>query len=289
MDPKTDALSQQLDRLYRLVLEANSDPDFYQAVYFYCDFVVNNPLTSKLLAEDQEYYATHHSAIWTKRSVADEDADKKEEATMNLERMSLYCKFSLILVRIYWPIDDLRKTIGHDGEQDPVALLMLRGIKKIKTKRWSKERLKMYNGWVEGKRPDYTNSLRRFHTQLVSSVGVSKDTAEEKVSLSREMHSFNARTGDFSINKTYVTFNPKSNEGKVFTLLYQSPDRQVTYLELIHAFRPHAEAPSKAYKDELSKVINSIKEKLGEERTIIQNVKGLGYRLVFPSPEENRE
>jgi hypothetical protein len=283
------SLTDQLDRLYRLAFEAETDSDFYQAVYFYCDFVVNNPVASKLLAEDQEFYATHHSALWPRRKLTDEEADESEEATINLERLSLYCNFSLILVRIYWPIDDFRKTIGSDAQQDPVALLMLKGIKNIKTKRWSKENLKMHNNWFDGKRSQYERSLRRFHTQLVSSVGNVKDTDGEKVPVPRATFYFNSRTGDFSIHKTHGTFNPKGYECKVFTTLYESPDYQASYIDLIHSFRPQAETASKAYKDELSKVINTIKEKLGEERGIIHNVKSVGYRLIFPSREETRE
>jgi hypothetical protein len=285
----TSALSDQFDRLYKLVLDTESDSDFYRAVFFYCDYVVNNPVASRLLAEDQAYYAKHHSELWIKRDMNDDEADEAAEATSNLERLSLYANFSLILVRIYWPIDDFRKTIGSDANQDPVALLLLKGIKNITNKRWSKNNLKMHNRWFEGKRSQYLASLRRFHTQLVSAIGNISDTSGKKVELPREPIYFNSRTGDFSIRQAHGTFNPRGQECHVFSVLYESPDRQASYLDLIRSFRPNVEEVSKARKDELSKILQAIKEKLGEERGVIQNVKNVGYRLVVSGREETRE
>ena len=221
--------------------------------------------------------------------MTDEEADEKEEATFNLERLSLYCNFSLILVRIYWPIDDLRKTIGSDAEQDPVALLMLKGIKNIKTKRWSKETLRVHNNWFDGKRSQYETSLRRFHTQLVSAVGNAKDTEGEKTPLPRKAFYFNPRTGDFRISGVSGNFNPKGQEFNVFRTLYESPEYIAPYLELIRSFRPHVEQASKAQKDDLFKIVDSIRKSLDTQKDVLQNVKNHGYRLVFPNQESSRE
>lgn len=282
-------LATKLEHRYRSVLESGSDPEFYQNVHQYCDLVMKNPTLSAILEKDQLDYSTRHSALWRERSLTDEEADEKADMTMRIERFSMYCDSASLIMRIYYPIEDYKYSTGPESEQDPVALVMMHEIKNISTKRWSKKTLLMYNRWFEGKRPRYETDLRKFHSKLLSALDTVDEPVEQKQARPILPIMFSTRTGDFRINGVSGNFNPKGQEFKVFQTLYENPEHIASYLELVRAIRPHIDQASKAHKDDLFKIVDSIRKELGTQKDILQNVKNDGYRLVFPSQEVERE
>ncbi|MEO6536698.1 MAG: hypothetical protein ABIT47_03305 [Candidatus Paceibacterota bacterium] len=281
-------LATQLDRLYGLIKEAQTDPEFYMAVHQYCDLVMKNPTLRAILDESEQAYRLGHIEIWREPARTDEESDQKSEMVMRLERFNLFSEFTLPMMRIYYPLDDYMHDPAPEDKQDPLAIVMIRGLKvALKYKKWDKGTLQSFNRWFEGKRSMYETSIRKFHTMMLAALW--EKNSEVATVRPRPAITFNSRTGDFYVNGTYGTFNPKGQEAKVFGVLYDSPDHLATYLELIRSYRTHIEEPTKPQKDDLSKIINSIKEKLGDQRDILQNVKGVGYRLEIPIPENNRE
>lgn len=281
---------EHLDRLYTLTLQTDTEREFYMAVYEYCSFVMKNPILNDILEADGKRYRLAHSDIWRERSRTDGESDMKADMTTRIERFSLYCDFSLLMMRIYYPLEDYSHDAGPENKQDPAAVVMIRGLKEaLKYKKWDKDTLGSFNRWYEGKRSLYEATLRKFHIKMLAALWDKNESSEQVLPRPRPNLSFSDSTGDFYVNGVYGNFNPRSQEAKVFGILCRNPDHMGSYPELVRAFRPEAKEVSKAHKDDLSKLINSIKQALGTQRDVIQNVKGVGYRLVFPALEENRE
>ncbi|MEO6536498.1 MAG: hypothetical protein ABIT47_02310 [Candidatus Paceibacterota bacterium] len=281
-------LATQLDRLYTAVKEAQCDTEFYVAVHQYCDLVMKNPTLRAILDESQEAYRLGHVEIWREPARTDKESDQKSEMVMRLERFNMFSEFTLPMMRIYYPLDDYMHDLAPEDKQDPLAIVMIRGLKiALKYKKWDKKTLQSFNRWFEGKRSVYQASIRKFHTMMLAALW--DRNTEVAPARPRSAINFNPRTGDFYVNGQYGTFNPKGQEAKVFSTLYNSSDHLASYLDLIRSFRPYTEDASKTQKDVLSKILNTIKEKLGNQRDVVQNVKGVGYRLEIPTLENNRE
>ena len=169
------------------------------------------------------------------------------------------------------------------------------GIKNIKTTRWCQKTLKLYNKWFDGKRPLYEKELRQFHLLLVDAIEKTAKTTpapEQSKSTERKLPiDFNYRTGDFAYKNVAGTLTPKSQEYIVLKTLLGSNDYLATYIELIQAVRPMT-TDTKSQRADLAKTILRLKGKMGmPERTadIFLNVKGTGYRLVFPDSNRKAE
>ncbi|MEO7529928.1 MAG: hypothetical protein ABIS69_00910 [Sediminibacterium sp.] len=281
-------LATQLDRLYSLIKEAQSDTEFYVAVHQYCDLVMKNPILRAILDDSEQAYRFGHVEIWREPARTDKESDEKSEMVMRLERFNLFSEFTLPMMRIYYPLDDYMHDLATEDKQDPLAIVMIRGLKvALKYKKWDKGTLQSFNRWFEGKRSMYQTSIRKFHTMMLAALW--EKNTEVAPARPRPPITFNPRTGDFYVNGTYGTFNPKGQEASVFGVLYDSPDHLATYIELIRSYRSTVEEASKAQKDDLSKIINALKDKLGNQRDVLQNVKNVGYRLEIPNTENNRE
>ncbi len=280
---------------YDTVFQSDTDSRFYQNLHHYYDLVEKTPELQALLRASQEEYAEKHWEIHKEKSKTEEEADVKDELTYRLERFNLYAASATIYVRVYLPIEDYKHSSEPEDKQDPVALLMMLGIKNIKTTRWCQKTLKLYNKWFDGKRPLYEKELRQFHLLLVDAIEKTAKTTpapEQSKSTERKLPiDFNYRTGDFAYKNVAGTLTPKSQEYIVLKTLLGSNDYLATYIELIQAVRPMT-TDTKSQRADLAKTILRLKGKMGmPERTadIFLNVKGTGYRLVFPDSNRKAE
>lgn len=286
-----DTLVENLNIFLKTALESNSDSNFYQSIYYYFDYIEKTPTLRNILTESQKEYANKHTKLWEGRPFSEKKASEAEAQTLKLERFNLYAISAGLYVRIYLPISDYRNTIEPDTEQDPVAILMLRGIKyAISLNKWKKETLYLYNRWFDNKRKNYEEELRNFHVEFISKIKDTKDNIlfNEEIKKEENPLFLNINTGDFRFYKTSGNFSPNGQEFKVLKTLYESTNYQSKYLTLIQSYNPNIESDSKVYRDGLSLVIRNIKRNLKilpknkkSNFDIFKNIKKFGYRLIF--------
>lgn len=162
-------LAAQLDRLYTLTKESQSEPEFYVAVYQYCDLIMKNPVLREILDESEREYTLRHREIWSNYSRTDEEATKRHDMTVRLERFNLFCDFTLPMMRIYYPLDDYMRDPAPEYKQDPAAVVMMRGLKAaLKYKKWDKDTLRSFDRWYNGNRSMYETNLLKFHTKMLA-------------------------------------------------------------------------------------------------------------------------
>jgi len=276
-------LTVSLQTRYDAVFQSSSDSLFYQNLHHYFDLIEKTPSLKRLIDESQKEYSERHSGVWRERPKTDEEGDVKAELTDRVERFNLYAQGCTMYMRVYMPIEDYKHSTEPEDKQDPVALLMLRGIDRIFTKKWSRERLELYNRWFDGKRPFYEKELRQFHLLLIAAMenmeSVEPEVVQER-SVPKIPIQFNDRTGDFEYLGKRDTLTPKSQEYKVFTVLLDSEDNHATYLDLIRAMHPSAKGDTKSERADLYKVIRRLEKKIGAN--VFKNMRRVGYRLVFP-------
>jgi hypothetical protein len=281
-------LVESLKTRYEAVFQADTDSRFYQNLHHYFDYVVKTPSLNDLLEASEKDYRAKHIAIWERdHKLTDEEADEREERTYRLERFNLFAVGSWIYARIYLPIEDYKNSIDEsEFDQDPIAVLMIRGIKNINPEyakknpfKWGKDRLRMLNRRFEGKRADYEKQLKSFHLLLLDAVEKTSAPKVEPTPTPTIPLMLNSRTGDFVLYKIRGNFSPISQEFKVLATLLNSPDHQATYLELVKAAYPHLTEATKTSKQLLYKIVDGIKKKLGAP--VIENVQRVGYRLIF--------
>jgi len=281
-------------------LRSPSDSLFYQNTHAYIDLIVKNSTLYSILIKAEAEYSKKHSEIWHPRTEDEKILDERERLTYKLERFNLYtANFALPFVRIYSPIEDYKTSDDPTHRQDPVALLMLYGIKSTYAEYWAKNRptvsykdalkeLKVYNRWFDGKRKEYEEDLKQFHVDFLSTILTTKeDTLNiEKIITKRPPINLDPRTGSFSFSNVTGELNPKGQEFKVLSTLLTSKDYFAEYEILIASYRPYKPESSKVLKPELALIIKNIKEKLGILQTeypnpdIFLNIKNVGYRLV---------
>lgn len=199
---------------YEAVLQSSHDSLFYQNVHAYLDWIVKNPSLYAIIKKSEEEYHRKHSEIWRVRKTSDVEIDEQSEFTYKLERFNLYAAHYCILeCRIYLPIEDYKTTNDPDCEQDPVALIMLKGIKKLPIKKWyhkfffkwRPERVSIYNKWYEGKRDYYQNELRQFHVDFVTEL--EKELIREK----EELKNKKTEPAEIKSKKLNIRFDPENS------------------------------------------------------------------------------
>ena len=293
-------LIESLKTRYEAVLQSSSDSQFYMNIHAYIDLIRKNPSLSKIMDDSENEYRKQHIAIWPDKSKTDKEADEREQRSIRLEKFNLYtAHFCWLEARIYDPIEDYKKTDAPDDEQDPVALLIVKGIKNIKTKKWSEKTLRLYNKWFDGKRGEYENDLRQFHADFLTKIQLLKaEKVETKPEPEKEKLPLilSSSTGDFSFYNFKGNLVPTGQEFKVLNTLLNSSDFQASYLSLLQSFNPYTENATKTSKQELYLVINGIKGQLkilpqgkNSNLDIFKNVRGFGYRLVFQDKEKKLE
>lgn len=174
-------LAESLNTRLNLAVQSTSDRDFYQCLYHYFDFIEKTPELKKIFEDSEKDYSEKHGKRWEKRPMTDDEAEEAESQTIKLERFNLYAVGCTIYVRIYLPIDDYKNTDAPDNKQDPVALLLVRGMDyTVKLKKWSEKTLKIYNKWFDGKRNLYESELKRFHVMLLDELAKPKPRTTSK-------------------------------------------------------------------------------------------------------------
>lgn len=297
-----------LNLRYQAVLESPTDSLFYRNIHAYIDLIIKTPKLSAIVDESEEETREKHAKIWSTHTEDESELDDREERTYKLERFSLFAShYVTLLVKIYYPLEEYITTNELDRDQDPVALLMLKGLKNILAKKWNKtpngmikwdiKRLKNYNKQIEGKRAYYENKLRQFHIDFLTEIWSRGDKEIiPRPPKNRIQLYLNPRTGEFAFYGTNGNFSPATPEFKVLSALYNDKDYQATYLALIQSYRSNITEDSKSQRDDLYSVIGNIKGKLNilpetetSNKNIFQNIKNFGYRLVAQAEEENPE
>lgn len=291
------------------VLQSPTDSLFYQNTHAYIDLIVKNPTLYSFLIKAEAEYSKKHWEIWNPRTDNEDELDDRARQTYKLERFNLYtANFVGPFVRIYSPIEDYKTSNDPTHRQDPVALLMLYGIKSTYAEHWAKNRptmpyrdalkqLKVYNRWFDSKRKEYEEDLKQFHVDLLSTVLTAKEDVlnTEKIITKRPSINLDPRTGSFSFFNVTGELNPKGQEFKVLSTLLTSEDYFAEYPALIQSYRTYKAESSKTLKPELTQIIKNLKEKLGILQTeypnpdIFLNVKNVGYRLISPDKIERPE
>jgi hypothetical protein len=209
--PTMEKLIEALKTRYEVVLQSSSDSQFYMNIHAYIDLIRKTPSLSKIMDDSENEYRRQHIAIWPDKSKTDEEADEQEERTIRLERFNLFtAHFSWLEARIYDPIEDYKNTDAPDDEQDPVALLLVKGIKNIKTKKWSDKTLKMYNRWFDGKRERYENDLRQFHADFLTAISQAPKI-EEKNEISFDIENSILKVNGINVKITLKNDPPNSH------------------------------------------------------------------------------
>lgn len=293
-----DELIDILKARYETAINSKYDSLFYHNVYSYVDWIVKNPKLNSVLERMGNEYRSKHIKIWDGKTNTKEDSEERSRQTTKLERFDAYCFYTSLEVRIYWMLDEYYKTSEPDYAQNPCALLMMKGIKNIPRKEWSKlknelpnrwslSNLKMYNKWYEGQRKNYEIELKQFHTEFIAELTKTKDKNLPETKEQLIGFNFNPKTGDFSYYQTKGTIALGTNEFKIFSLLYGCIGNFVDHLTLSREMNTNITEVRKSHKDSLSQVIRNIKRKFGilpktktSNPDIFNSTPKAGYRLI---------
>lgn len=252
-------LVDSLKTRYDAVFASTSDREFYQNVHHYFDLIHKTPSLNKIFEDSENDYRTRHIAVNDDKSLTYEE---HAELVARVERFSLWANAAYLLARVYDPLEDYKNSLEPEDRQDPMALLMMKGIKGIHTKKWSRENLKTYNRWYDGQRPRYETDLRQTHLMLLSEI--EKKGSEAIVPEKKEAaHYFNPATGEFHYDTAQTVFNPSTQAYKVMTKLLSTPNMSATHLELWRSLYPGATEVTKTQKGKLSLIVRNIKKSLG--------------------------
>ena len=231
-------LTDGLNTRFNIALQSTSEKEFYQSLYHYFDYIHKTPELKSIYAESEDKYRNEHIKIWEKRPMIDEEADEAERQTMKLERFNLFALGCSIDVLIHTPIDDYRNTPESDGKQDPIAVMLMKGLKyTIGLKKWRTENLKVYARWFDGKRNQYEVELRRFHLMFLEELAKPRNTKIE-VSFDRENSVLNI--GDKKIKLKLK--NDKPNAHYVLEYIFDNEEglgTQSFYTDIIKAKFPN--------------------------------------------------
>lgn len=179
-------IADNLNTRFNIVVQSTSELEFYQNLYHYFDFIHKTPQLLAIFEASEEEYTKNHSNLW-KKFTTDEEIDEAAAQTTKLERFNLFAVGSAIYVRIYWPIDDYRKTNESDKNQDVVAVILMRGSEyAISLKKWSKDTIKTYTRWFDGKRDYYEKHFRLFHTMFLDELSKPKSDIKLKIEFNGE-------------------------------------------------------------------------------------------------------
>lgn len=170
-------LKDSLNTRFNIAIQSSSELEFYQSIYSYFDYIHKTPELLAIFEESENDYTQKHRNFWRKHPMTDEEADEAAAQTTKLEGFNLFAIGATMYVRIYLPIDDYKKTEEPDSQQDPVAVILMRGVKyaeslnkfdnKSPIKKWSKKSLEGYARWFNGRRGYYERELRKFHLMFL--------------------------------------------------------------------------------------------------------------------------
>lgn len=199
---------------YNTALESVSDRDFYMGLYHYFDFIQKTPQLKDIFdSSEREYQTKFHDEIWKeKRKYSEEELDVRSSQVSKLERFNLYSVGCTIFVRIYSPIDDYKNTPELDPDQDPVALILTRGVDYVVALgKWSKDIIRVYNKWFDGKRNYYETEFRRFHIMLLDELAKPKVEIKIKPEIKFNKENSILSIGDKEVNLKLKNDKPNSH------------------------------------------------------------------------------
>lgn len=310
-------LTDNLKKNYTAVVQSDTDKSFYKNVHRYIDFIVNTPVLAEIMNKSEDEYKQKHTEIWSVHKHTEEELDEQDEKTRKLEKFSLYASdYCWIFERIYRPLEIYENTEELTGKYAICSNLMLGQTMASKN---NPQNIKSFSKWYVGKRAEYENRLKLFHQDFLPIVEKIKETPEpedsepeiepvnipvvQKIEIKRDVvdskgkviFSFSNRTGDFRYYDTAGTLPLGGQEYKVFSVIYNLPDYQAPYLDLINSYSfGDGTYISKGCRDNLSLIIRNIKNQFKilphskkSNPNIFLNIKKYGYRLVF-SPDNKR-
>ncbi|EKD86570.1 MAG: hypothetical protein ACD_37C00234G0009 [uncultured bacterium] len=169
-------LADNLNTRFNIAVRSSSELEFYQNLYHYFDFIHKTPELLAIFEASDRDYGKKHSAIWKNRSMTEEEIKEAAAQTTKLERFNLFAVAASIYARIYYPLDHYRNSSESDQDQDIVAVILMRGAGYAASlKKWSKEDLKFYTRWFDGRRDHYERELRLFHAMFLDELSRSKN------------------------------------------------------------------------------------------------------------------
>lgn len=216
---------------FNIAIQSTSERELYQNLHPYFDYVLKTPELKAIWDESEREYTKQHWELWKDRPKTDEEADEADARTMKLERFNLYAIGTLIYCRIYFPIEDYKTTDEPDEEQDPVAVILMRGPeyveylqkKKIETRiRWGDWATNRYKHWFKDKRSMYESSLRRFHVMMLDALARQK----MKVPI-KPIIKFDATASTLKINDKLVAItlrNDKPVEHYILEYIFENKE-----------------------------------------------------------------
>jgi hypothetical protein len=221
------------------VLQSKDDRIFYLNLYHYFDHVVKTPELNAILEQSERDYRAKHVDLWKSRPKSEEEADEASDQTMKLERFHLFCVGAFILGRIYEPIEDYKTTSESDRDQDPVAVILLRGVDyALSLKKWNIKNLGVYNRWFEGKRDSYESDLRRFHIMLLDELEKPKTQTTLKPLIGFDKEKSILKFGDKEVLITLK--NDKTNSHYVLEYIFENgKENPADYVDIIKVKFPN--------------------------------------------------
>ena len=264
---------------YEAVLQASSDSVFYQNIHSYIDYIVKTSKLAEIVNKAEKEYRTEHSAIWYPRTNDENELDKREERTFKLERFNLYTSgYCTLLMRIYYPLEIYKTTNEDDKDQDPCAMLMLKGINNSRIRQWMKEsphelhkwnpkRIKSFNKWYEGERKYYEDELRKFHIDFLTEVGKLEENKILPQAVKPEI-TFDAEKSILKIGDKIVNIklkNDKPNSHYVLEYIFDNGlKEQAYYTDIIEAKFPKEQMEWRS----MYRACNDINKKVSEQANV---------------------
>ncbi len=270
-----------LNTRFEITLKSATEHEFYQNVYHYIDQIYKTPILKSILDQSEKEYGSGFSEIWKERKQYSEvELDVKSSEVYKLEHFNLYAVGCGMIMRVYYPIHIYRTSKEFDAEQDPAAVILIKGIRYAqRLKKWSEKYLKSINHWFEGKRGEYEVELRRFQLMFLEELVKIKEPVKNKT---KTEFYLDIQSGNFRYHKIDGTLSPKSREFHFLKTLYSAPDHQATYKELCG----NSETVTKNDKIMLTETIKIVKRKLGilpkkkgSNYDFIKNISKYGYKL----------
>ena len=287
-----------LNTRYHISKESSDDKEFYMNIYHYIHLIETTPELKNIVEKEEREFRETTRGILNDTKISKEE---KQKLISKTEKFSLYCFYINLEIPIYSPINDYITDPNPDHTQDPVALILTKGIENIATQKynikWDKKVLNSYDKDYKSRRKNFEHSLRQLHLMLLAILEKNSSTETKKEEPKTMIPlKLNFRTGDFDFYKTKGTFSPSTQEFKILSLLLNSEDYQSDYLSLYQAIFPSTTEIRKAHIDTLTQIVRNIKERLeilpkakAKNFNIVKNLPKVGYRLVFIDLKENTE
>lgn len=228
---------------YQAIFDADSEARFYKNVHLYWDYILRTPVLSDVVAASQKEYANKRGNLFSGFAQTEEEADDNTERTTRLEVFNLYAEGCTTLVRIYFPLEDYKNSLEEpEFDQDPCAVLMIRGVNRINPDyakknplKWGHDKIKALNKWYLGQRPRYEGELKQFHLMLIDAIEKTDITASKETTFNTERSLL--MIGDKHVRITLK--NDKTNAHYVLKYLFDHGKAEAAdFTDIINEYFP---------------------------------------------------